>query len=643
MKKMNWTRCGLIFEETSFRQHFDDLAELLRASGISVVAMETVHDVTQSREQIKSLKGHDARIFFMGFYPEAAKYVFCQIYNNGLEGPRYVWIIPGWYAAGWWTTASVNTHGCSAEQLEKLILYHILVSGVQIIDNIDRIDYYGLKPQIDPQQRKFLEWLRSQSLIDNNWATLAYAYDALFVIALTLNSSIADLEDLVPPRRLEEFGLSDREVSNILLRNAKAIDVYGVTDHLVIGEDKARDFTEYVFMEQNQGNTSYVKVAKYEIEKKSVSLLQGQTFMWSGNEIPVDGITKIKERVTVPFISKIICYILCAIGTVLALFFWAINVRYRKKRAIKLSSPMLNNMIICGCLLLYTSVFVFGLDKSTLKDGTFITICFIESTLVCIGISLSFGALFLKTYRIHLVWTNSMRHAKRIEISDTKLMAGVAAMVTVDVIVIALWIIMDTTQVNNVLLEPKLDESNTFPEVYIIPTYRECNSDHQVVFTALIFVIKGLLMLGGSFLAWEMRRISIAELNDSRFIIMSIYVVVLTLAITIPTLTVLPENRGLYFNVKSMAIIVANTLVLCLVFVPKVTLFFKTNDGDLKLHFGRDQSGISRSTISTLPGQTTALVDKLVKKQSQLSQLTVHLVKLLANEKVQVTKDNKGK
>ena len=37
-------------------QHFEDLAELLRQSNITVAAMEVVHDVTQSQEQIRSLQ-----------------------------------------------------------------------------------------------------------------------------------------------------------------------------------------------------------------------------------------------------------------------------------------------------------------------------------------------------------------------------------------------------------------------------------------------------------------------------------------------------------------------------------------------------------------------------------------------------------
>ena len=47
-------------------------------------------------------------------------------------------------------------------------------------------------------------------------------------------------------------------------------------------------------------------------------------------------------------------------------------------RAIKLSSPMLNNFIVCGCLLLYAAVFLFGLDRSTMNDDVIVGLCFVS-------------------------------------------------------------------------------------------------------------------------------------------------------------------------------------------------------------------------------------------------------------------------
>ena len=64
----------------------------------------------------------------------------------------------------------------------------------------------------------------------------------------------------------------------------------------------------------------------------------------------------------------------------------------------------------------------------------------------------------------------------------------------------------------------QLDETNPELELYIVPVYRECLSDNQIVFTMAIYSVKGLVMLGGIFLAWEMRRITVAELNDSTYL-----------------------------------------------------------------------------------------------------------------------------
>ena len=47
-------------------------------------------------------------------------------------------------------------------------------------------------------------------------------------------------------------------------------------------------------------------------------------------------------------------------------------------RAIKISSPPINNLIIMGCFCLYASVIIYGFDTSSLSEDTFITICFVS-------------------------------------------------------------------------------------------------------------------------------------------------------------------------------------------------------------------------------------------------------------------------
>lgn len=75
-------------------------------------------------------------------------------------------------------------------------------------------------------------------------------------------------------------------------------------------------------------------------------------------------------------------------------------------RYIKMSSPYLNNLIIVGCMLTYTSVIFLGLDSQLTSVTTFPYICTARAWLLMSGFSLAFGSMFSKTWRVHSIFTD---------------------------------------------------------------------------------------------------------------------------------------------------------------------------------------------------------------------------------------------
>ena len=91
-----------------------------------------------------------------------------------------------------------------------------------------------------------------------------------------------------------------------------------------------------------------------------------------------------------------------------------------------MSSPQINNLIIAGCILSYTSVLLMGIDSTLLgqnsSESTMNFICAVRATFqstsdfhpweqarvwtLSIGFTLSFGAIFSKTWRVHTIFTN---------------------------------------------------------------------------------------------------------------------------------------------------------------------------------------------------------------------------------------------
>ena len=75
-------------------------------------------------------------------------------------------------------------------------------------------------------------------------------------------------------------------------------------------------------------------------------------------------------------------------------------------RYIKMSSPYLNNLIIIGCMLTYSSVIFLGLDSTLTSVETFPLICTARAWLLMAGFSLAFGSMFSKTWRVHSIFTD---------------------------------------------------------------------------------------------------------------------------------------------------------------------------------------------------------------------------------------------
>ena len=54
-------------------------------------------------------------------------------------------------------------------------------------------------------------------------------------------------------------------------------------------------------------------------------------------------------------------------------------------------------------------------------------------------------------------------------------------------------------------------------EIFDVPEIIYCSSAHAQYFTLALYVVKGVLLTFGLFLAWETRNICISQLNDSKY------------------------------------------------------------------------------------------------------------------------------
>ena len=97
-----------------------------------------------------------------------------------------------------------------------------------------------------------------------------------------------------------------------------------------------------------------------------------------------------------------------------------------------------------------------------------------------------------------------------------------------------------------------------------------CTSGAYSIVLAVLLIYKSIYLWVGLFLAFETRKVNIEALNDARFIGLSVYCCVLTCIPLVPIGILLLTQHQARYGVLAGGIFFAVTVILCLLFIPKV-------------------------------------------------------------------------
>ncbi|XP_022239324.1 gamma-aminobutyric acid type B receptor subunit 2-like, partial [Limulus polyphemus] len=475
-------------------------------------------------------------------------------YKTGLYGRKYQWIIVGIYDNGWWQKHA-NNLTCSQSHLKEAIKGY-LATDILPLSSTNDITVSGLTSAEYNAQYK-------QRYRQGNNRFHGYAYDGIWVIALAIQMVKRRLLSIGSSKTLEMFEYRDPFWGSLFREAFNKTSFIGVTGPVSFVRNERRGL---ILLKQYQNGVE-VKVGEYDSTSNSLKLTGETGITWNGANVPPVDRTLIVIRPTrVNLTIYYVIVIFALLGIVMASAFLIVNIRFRNQRYIKMSSPYLNNIIIIGCMLTYTSVILLGLDSGLTSEKTFPYICAARAWVLMNGFTLAFGSMFSKTWRVHAIFTNIKLNKKIIK--DYKLFMVVGVLVVVDIVILTTWQIIDPfyreTSLGTQLPSPENEDS------VIIPKMEFCKSQKMTIFLGSIYAYKGLLMAFGCFLAWETRHVSIPALNDSKYIGMSVYNVVIMCVIGAAVSFVLREQQDAAFIIISIFIIFCSTTTLCLVFVPKL-------------------------------------------------------------------------
>jgi len=118
-------------------------------------------------------------------------------------------------------------------------------------------------------------------------------------------------------------------------------------------------------------------------------------------------------------------------------------------------------------------------------------------------------------------------------------------------------------------LQERMEQGTIIP-----PLFYQCTCKYKTHFMAALFTYKGIILLFGLFLAWETRSVTIPALNDSKYIGMSVYNVVVLAIIGVTVAMALngSMHHEIPYAISSLCLILGTSVTLLLLFVPKVVI-----------------------------------------------------------------------
>eukprot|EP00795_Rhopilema_esculentum_P013109 gene13109-3896_t len=352
---------------------------------------------------------------------------------------------------------------------------------------------------------------------------------------------------------------------------------------------------------------SFTKIALHTSTTGNITFYTGKReTLFNGKPPPLDHTVKsfVAKTLSTPAIA--VMWSFAAFGLIVACFFLYFNIRYRENRLIKMSSPMINNVIIIGSILCYVAVILFGLDTRLIEKCSIPRMCNAFVWILSFGFTLSFGALFSKTWRVYKIFT-AAKSMERVAILDRHLFGIIFILIGVDVILLTMWMIVSPY---NLKITEISRVGNIMRDVIEVTQVFHCSAKFGLYFSSATIAYKGILLFFGLFLAWETRHVEVPALNDSKFIGMAVYNVAAISAIGVTCTYALSDaaSNEASYTIVCLCIILCTTVTLCLVFLPKLTLLFG-KEANIIVETSR------LSTLKNRPASTISVAGKVHQKE----------------------------
>jgi len=312
---------------------------------------------------------------------------------------------------------------------------------------------------------------------------------------------------------------------------------------------------------------------------------------------------------------------LCGIVVALSLGFSYWTYRNSKRGVVRSSQPIFLHVISSGALLMGLSIIPLTIDMGVTDQKGADIACMAFPWLLATGFSLTFSALFTKTYRINQIMKSAATF-KRVKVTPRDVIKPMLMLLMLNTIVLTVWTVIDPLHRETV----SVDKDTFFRD---IETYGICSSDHAGIFLTILCIINLGSLLFALVQAYMARKIS-TDLQESSYIFLAMTLILLVSFIGIPVVALAQDNAAASYFVTAGLVFVVSASILLLIFVPKVHAVWIRIQNANRPGDGRKHSAFSSVSSG---GNKGVVILSAPAEQARLEKENQELKRLLSLEK----------
>nr|XP_047123780.1 gamma-aminobutyric acid type B receptor subunit 2 isoform X1 [Hydra vulgaris] len=594
LNKFNWSRVAILFDYAQARycNNPKSLENILEncLNKINLLIVQGIRSNPVSygvSNEIGELQNKDVRIILALFSVSGARKVFCEAYNRKMTKPKVLWILFEILPIGWASDIF------NAQPIPGGFKREINCSEEQLLDAAQGYISFT-KQSLRKDNKTTLSNVTSESFlnrlnkhVDNKCdENLAYAYDAIWVAAMAFNLT-DDTADL------SVYSYNSFDVVFKLANSVQNVTFEGVTGPVSYQTQVSGGFPSrigqislYVFIKEFG-----MKLIGMHDTSSEVLLLEpeAELVLFPNNIVPKDQSTYNFYFSSFSNILLIIVWFFAIFGIVIAVLCLIFSLKY-KAEVKEYSTLSLNGAIIIGSILSYLSVIIYGVDIRFVEQRLIPEMCYAFISLLSIGFTLTFGSLFSKVWRTYKLCMRSGNLSNKspgiiqVQLQNVRewlLFVVVGSFLLIDIAILVTWRQLSPFMVNiyNITAVENLSD-----DTIIIEQVVKCTCNFQTEFTIGLYCYKGLLLLFGIFLVWQIKNINNKSDISSKNIGVAIYnvaAVSVTGVICVSILATTTKFDASYIII-AVCICICNTATLLLIFLPKILIVI--NSSGLIIH-----------------------------------------------------------